>query len=213
MRQGLIFDLDGTLWDSTEVIRPVWNRVLAEHGRAALSKADFDALMGLTKAAIAAKVFPTLTEEARIAIVDECFRCEQLRLRVVGGRLYPRLRETLEALRGNWQLYIVSNCAPGYLEAFFEAHALRGCFDDWETHGGTGLSKGENTRLVCERNGLDRAYFIGDTASDAAAAAEAGLPFIHAAYGFGAVPEAKWRIESVDGLPALLAAIERGEQA
>ena len=58
MRKGLLFDLDGTLWDSTGVIRPVWNEVLAAHGRAALSEADFAGLMGLTKAAIAARVFP-----------------------------------------------------------------------------------------------------------------------------------------------------------
>ena len=212
MRQGLIFDLDGTLWDSTGVIRPVWNRILTEHGRAALSEEDFAGLMGLTKAAIAARVFPEREEAERIAIVDECFRAEQLRLREVGGKLYPRLRETLEALRGAWSLFVVSNCAPGYLEAFFAAHGLRGLFDDWETHGGTGLLKGENTRLVVQRNGLERAFFLGDTVSDAAAAAEAGLPFIHAAYGFGTVPEAVWRIEAIDELPALLADIERREQ-
>ena len=75
------------------------------------------------------------------------------------------------------------------------------------------LSKGENIRLVCRRNGLERAWFIGDTVSDAAAAAEAGLPFIFAAYGFGAVPEAAYRIEMIGDLPALLAAIERREEA
>ena len=58
MRKGLLFDLDGTLWDSTGVIRPVWNEVLAAHGRAALSEADFAGLMGLTKAVSAALVFP-----------------------------------------------------------------------------------------------------------------------------------------------------------
>ena len=213
MRKGLLFDLDGTLWDSTGVIRPVWNEVLAAHGRAALSEADFAGLMGLTKAAIAARVFPELEEAARIAVIDECFTAEQIALRRVGGRLYPSLRETLERLHEAYPLYIVSNCAPGYLEAFFAAHGLRGCFDDWETHGGTGLSKGENIRLVCRRNGLERAWFIGDTVSDAAAAAEAGLPFIHAAYGFGAVPEAAYRIERIGDLPALLAAIERREEA
>lgn len=212
MRQGLFFDLDGTLWDSTGVIRPVWNRVLEAHGRAPLSEEDFAGLMGLTKAAIAERVFPERPEAERIALIDECFRLEQLRLREVGGRLYPRLRETLEALRESWSLYIVSNCAPGYLDAFFEAHGLRGLFDDWETHGGTGLSKGENTRLVAERNGVGRAYFIGDTASDAAAAAEAGLPFLFAAYGFGAVPEAKWRVGAFEELPALLDEIERREE-
>lgn len=213
MRKGLLFDLDGTLWDSTGVIRPVWNEVLAAHGRAALSEADFAGLMGLTKAAIAARVFPELEEAARIAVIDECFTAEQIALRRVGGRLYPGLRETLERLHETYPLYIVSNCAPGYLEAFFAAHGLRACFDDWETHGGTGLSKGENIRLVCRRNGLERAWFIGDTVSDAAAAAEAGLPFIFAAYGFGAVPEAAYRIETIGDLPALLAAIERREEA
>lgn len=213
MRKGLIFDLDGTLWDSTGVIRPVWNRILTAHGRAPLSEADFAGLMGLTKAAIAARVIPELDEAARTAVIDECFSAEQLELRRVGGRLYPQLRETLERLRETHPLYIVSNCAPGYLEAFFDAHGLRDCFDDWETHGGTGLNKGGNIRLVCQRNGLERAWFIGDTVSDAAAAAEAGLPFIHAAYGFGAVPEADYRIETISELPALLAEIERRDEA
>lgn len=213
MRKALLFDLDGTLWDSTGVIRPVWNAILEAHGRSALNEAEFAALMGLTKAAIAAKVFPALDEAARIAVIDECFTAEQRELRRVGGRLYPALRETLERLHERYPLCVVSNCAPGYLEAFFTAHGLRDCFDDWETHGGTGLSKGENIRLVCRRNGFDRAWFIGDTVSDAAAAAEAGIPFIHAAYGFGAVPEADYRIETISELPALLAEIERRDEA
>ena len=212
MRKGLLFDLDGTLWDSTGVIRPVWNAILTAHGRAPLSEADFAGLMGLTKAAIAARVFPAWDEAARIAVIDECFTAEQIELRRVGGRLYPQLRETLERLHEAYPLFIVSNCAPGYLEAFFEAHGLRGCFDDWETHGGTGLGKGGNIRLVCQRNGLERAWFIGDTVSDAAAAAEAGLPFIHAAYGFGAVPEAAFRIEQIQDLPSLMAEIERRDE-
>ncbi len=212
MKRGLIFDLDGTLWDSTGVIRPVWNEVLSSHGRTALSEAEFAALMGLTKAEIAARVLPDRPEGERIAVIGECFRAEQLVLARRGAKLYPKLRETLEALREAWGLYLVSNCAPGYLDAFFTAHGLRALFDDWETHGGTGLSKGGNIRLVCDRNGLTRAWFVGDTPSDAAAAAEAGLPFIFAAYGFGAVPEARWRIDSIDALPALLETIERREQ-
>lgn len=211
MRRGLIFDLDGTLWDSTGVIRPVWNGVLSAHGREALDEAAFGALMGLTKAEIAARVLPTLEEAARIAVVDECFSAEQLELRRVGGQLYPGLRDTLEALRDRYALFIVSNCAPGYLDAFFEAHGLRPFFADWETHGGTGLSKGENLRLVCERNRLERAWMIGDTPSDYAAALQAGLPFIHAAYGFGRVPEAKYHIASLRELPERMTQIESGD--
>lgn len=211
MRRGLIFDLDGTLWDSTGVIRPVWNEILRAHGFAALDEAAFGALMGLTKAGIAARLFPERGEEERIALVDECFCAEQRVLRRVGGRLYPGLRETLVELRKRYSLFIVSNCAPGYLDAFFEAHGLRGCFVDWETHGGTGLTKGGNIRLIVERCGLARAWYVGDTRSDAEAAAEAGLPFIHAAYGFGELPEAALRIGRIEELPALMSAIERRE--
>ena len=213
MRQGLIFDLDGTLWDSTEVIRPVWNGILTAHGRQALDEAAFGALMGMTKAGIAARLFPELQETDRIAVIDECFEAEQRVLRRVGGRLYPGLRGTLDELHARYGLYIVSNCAPGYLDAFFVAHGLRFCFDDFETHGGTGLSKGGNIRLIVNRNNLDRAWYVGDTLSDAAAAAEAGLPFIHAAYGFGEVPEAGLRIGRIEELPALMSAIEGREKA
>ena len=209
MKRGLIFDLDGTLWDSSGVIRPLWNEILAAHGREPLDEAAFGGLMGLTKAEIAARLFPTKPEEERLAVMDECFFAEQKLLRRVGARLYPGLRETLEALRGAYGLYIVSNCAPAYLEAFFEAHGLRELFDDWETHGGTGLPKSGNIRLLCERNALSRAWYIGDAASDAAAAREAELPVIHAAYGFGELPEAELRVRRIDELPALLASLER----
>ena len=45
--------------------------------------------------------------------------------------------------------------------------------------------------------------------ASAAAAREAELPFIHAAYGFGELPEAELRVRRIDELPALLASLER----
>ena len=47
--------------------------------------------------------------------------------------------------------------------------------------------------------------YLGDTAGDQAAAAGAGIPFVHAAYGFGAVPDAALRIPALPALPALTA--------
>lgn len=38
---------------------------------------------------------------------------------------------------------------------------------------------------VVERQNLKTACYIGDTAGDEDAAAKAGVPFLHAAYGFG----------------------------
>ncbi len=59
--------------------------------------------------------------------------------------------------------------------------------------GRTGKSKGENIKLLMDRNGLcagasdcnGAAVYVGDTLGDETAANFAGIPFIHAAYGFG----------------------------
>ena len=72
----------------------------------------------------------------------------------------------------------------GYIETFLTVHGLEKYFSDTECNGGTGLSKGENIRLVMERNGIERAVYVGDTLMDMQAADQAGVPFIHAAYGF-----------------------------
>lgn len=56
---------------------------------------------------------------------------------------------------------------------------------DYECFGDTGKSKGENIRLIMERNRIDDAVYVGDTQGDYEAAVFAGIPFIFAKYGFG----------------------------
>ena len=97
--------------------------------------------------------------------------------------------ETLQALAKHYKLFLVSNCQDGYEIPFLNFPGLEGLFCDHETAGRSGLSKAENIKLVCSRSGLHHPLYVGDTAGDMAAAREAGVPFVHAAYGFGTVPE------------------------
>ena len=89
----------------------------------------------------------------------------------------------------------------GYIEAFLKFHKLAQYFDDMENYGRTLLSKGENIKLVVERNALTEAVYVGDIMGDYNSTMEAGLPFIHAAYGFGQVPEGTPRITDIRQLP------------
>lgn len=58
-------------------------------------------------------------------------------------------------------------------------------FKDIECFGATGLSKGENNKLIIRRNGLKQPVYVGDTQGDSQAARQAGIPFVFARYGFG----------------------------
>ena len=65
MVKNIIFDVDGTLWDSSETILKAWNIVFSRRGLPQKRLSEIRACMGLTKEAIAEKFFPSLPEEAR----------------------------------------------------------------------------------------------------------------------------------------------------
>ena len=82
-------------------------------------------------------------------------------------------------------MFIVSNCQSGYIELFLKKTGLAPYVTDTECFGDTGMKKAENIRLVVARNGLQQPVYVGDTKGDEEAAHAAGVPFVHAAYGFG----------------------------
>lgn len=184
--QAVIFDLDGTLWDSTAQILPAWNQVLRRRGTGhVLTLDEMKGYMGRTVEEIAALMLPHIPPDEGVSILKECCREEVITLRETGGTLYPGLREALQELAGDYILAIVSNCQDGYIQSFLHAHQLSDCFADFECFGRTGRSKGENIRLVMDRNHITTALYVGDTQGDWDAARQAGIPFVHAAYGFG----------------------------
>lgn len=207
MKQAVLFDLDGTLWDSTPQITASWNLALAPHG-IHLTLEQVQGVMGKTAAEIGAVFFPDRSQQEQQALFDACSDAEMAYLRQYGGKPYPHLEQILKELARNYSLCLVSNCQTGYIETFFHCTGLAPLFSDTECAGRTGLPKGENIRLVMERNGFDRAVYVGDTQKDLDAARQAGIPFLHAAYGFGtvdpALPAAASPSELLTLLPYLL---------
>lgn len=191
MKKAIMFDLDGTLWDSAEGVAIAWNRALEKQGRPErIDEKYVHSVMGMTMDAIAMNMLPGETPEEAVRILELCLQMENEYLLEHGGILYDGLAETLGILKDRgYFLSIVSNCQEGYIEAFLEHHGLGQYFDDTENFGRTKHGKGYNIRLVAERNGLDQVTYLGDTQGDYDAAMEAGVLFLHAAYGFGRVPE------------------------
>lgn len=188
-KTGIIFDMDGTLWDSADGVARSWTRVVNKEYDAerVITEKEIQSVMGKTMDKIAELLFPELEEQDRLTLLEHCCKDENEYLRIHGGKLYPDLEETLIELKKEYELYIVSNCQSGYIEAFLEHYGFEKYFSDIECFGNNGLQKGENIRRLADRNGLTRAVYVGDIQGDFDAAMEAGLPFIHAAYGFGTI--------------------------
>ena len=205
MIDGIIFDLDGTLWDARENVCASWNVVLADRWPelGQLTTGQFSAQMGKLMPDIGRALFPQLSPEQSNEVVDTCGLYENEYVAVHGGVLYDNLEETLAALAEKYRLFVVSNCQAGYIEAFFAAHGTKKYFTDIECYGNTGLSKAENIRLVVERNGLASPVYVGDTALDALSAGEAGLPFVWAAYGYGTVEQYAGKAEKPADIPGI----------
>ena len=206
MNKGIIFDLDGTLWDSSKQVVEAWNQALARITdiNYQITTEDMQAVMGKQMDEIATILFPDVSKERRTELLNACFAEEETYLTQHGGILYPHLEEVLQLLiQRGYQLFIVSNCQDGYIESFYTYHKLEKYFKDYEDPGRTGLSKGDNIKLIIERNGLDRAIYVGDTKGDYLSTCENGIPFVHASYGFGKVEEAIYSIASIQMLPAL----------
>ena len=203
MKVGIVFDMDGTLWDSTEKILESWNNVLGKYD-ITLSLEKLQSLMGKTMDVIGAEVMPDTPKEQRDKIFEECLTVENQYLREHGGILYPELEKTLQKLSEKYPLYIVSNCQSGYNEAFLEYHKLGQYFTDFECYGNTGEGKAQNEITLAKRNGLERVIYVGDIQGDYEATMEAGFEFVHAAYGFGTVSADVPRVESFAQLPQVL---------
>ena len=187
MRKAIIFDLDGTLWDATGCSVDIWNKVFDKHEEVSIRMTTeiSSSLMGKTMPEIGAVLFPDMTEEARMSIVDDFGDEEVKYLSEHGAVLYDGVEETLSSLERDYDLYIVSNCQDGYVPAFLNAHKMEHHFKDIEMSGRTGMDKGENIKLLMERNDIKKAVYVGDTEGDENAARYARIPFIWASYGFG----------------------------
>lgn len=184
---SILFDLDGTLWDSVDAVAASWNLVLEPQAGISITRDELSGLMGLQMPQIAAAILPELSEDEQLRILDECSQSELAYLAEHGGILYDNLEETLTELAEKYRLFIVSNCQSGYIECFLKAHRLEALFDGFECWGNTNLSKGENIKRVIEQYNLSSTVMVGDTVSDCNAAEYAGVPFVFARYGFGEV--------------------------
>src|ERR1700712_4248874 len=102
---SIIFDLDGTLWDSTNNVALAWQAALNEvdYIDELMTQEKVRSITGMTYDSIFDKLFPNLNAMQRAEVQSLCGRHELEILHTKGGELYPRLEETLKYLEGKYK--------------------------------------------------------------------------------------------------------------
>ena len=201
MYDGIIFDVDGTVWDSTPVVEEAWNAALRDSGYEERVTADrLKGLFGLPMDDIIADIIPDAPPEDRAAFAPVCFKYEHDYLAKQGGVVYEGFGKMLEELSKSYPLFIVSNCQAGYIELMLEKTGFGPFIKDHLCPGDTNLLKADNIKIIAKRNGLKNPIYVGDTQMDANACKEAGVPIVFCAYGFGKIEEPNYIIYSPEEL-------------
>jgi phosphoglycolate phosphatase len=205
---SIIFDLDGTLWDSTDTITEAWQTALSKAPymqSEVMTRERVRSITGMTYDKIFEKLFPFLTDAQRAEVKYLCSVSELEILQKQGGTLYPGLTETLEYLGEKYKLYIVSNCQSGYIELFMDLHDMHDHFLAHQCFGTKGNPKADNIKDIVNDHDLKAPVYVGDTMGDYESATKAGVPFIFASYGFGDVESGQvGTVDSVTQLRTIL---------
>lgn len=188
--ESIIFDVDGTLWDSRALLAEAYNAQLQEEGIRGLhvTAEILKPLFGKPMNELADGLFGTIVPAPeRYALMDRCIaRMDRHMEQHAGTHMgYPDLRATMEQLKKNHRLFIVSNGQKGYPQMAANKLELADLMDGYLSWGDTGKSKGQTILQLMAQHNIQSAVYIGDTQGDLEACREANIPFIFTSFGFG----------------------------
>jgi phosphoglycolate phosphatase-like HAD superfamily hydrolase len=212
----MIFDLDGTLFQTEKVAVPAFRRAFERLRRAGRYEGplptdeEIQSVFGLTHVEIWNRLLPGADEPTKQTadrwMLEEELNCLQKGM----GALYPGVGETLNRLaREGWRLFIASNGMLPYVKGVLTAFELLPMFSGIYTAGEYQTrEKKDLVRILMKEHGVTDGYMVGDRSSDVKAGLENGLTVIGCRYaGFPSFSEEKELDGAhvvIDSFPSLL---------
>ncbi len=196
----ILFDLDGTLWDTSHSTLENANIILRKYN---LKEVDMNIVvsnMGKNIEECSKSYMPELEKDKRISIQKEII--ENNTKDIINNKkaiIYNGVELTIKELKKKYILGIVTNSTKEYAEAFIKQSNLNGYFDIVIGAADFNLDKGIVLKEIKEQYNLNT-YYVGDTIMDEEAAKYAGVHFVYASYGFGDSVDSDYQIDNIEQL-------------
>lgn len=182
MLQSLIFDMDGTLFQTEKILElsldDTFNHLRSLNLWDAVTPIDqYREIMGVPLPKVWEALLPNHSNEIREQ--TDAYFLERLieNIRSGKGALYPNVKEVFSYLKeNNCSIYIASNGLTEYLQAIVRYYH----FDNWVTETFSiqqiqTLNKGDLVKTIINKYDIKKAAVVGDRLSDINAAKDNGL--------------------------------------
>ena len=201
----IIFDIDGTLWEASEITMIAANSIADEYKEIPkVSIEDIYKVMGLGKRDIAQILMPNVELSKAMGYVDLQTKLAIDLINKNGAHIYENVSSVIKYLSKKYKLGIITNNFDDYVKLFLEKSNLKRFFIDYIGNASYGISKKEAIEKMMSRNNVSLACYIGDIKKDMQAAYDANIDFIHAKYGFEPNLECEKIINDISELKEML---------
>ena len=203
----VIFDLDGTLFNSETSVLPAVQEALEMVGLERAQDEFILSLMGENTHDFCTKLLSSFDDglERYDEFIKALWTTEAKHIKI-NGELYAGVRSTLEKLYSSgYKLAICSNATSEYIKYVLETQGIKKYFlliqsaDDME-------DKIDGVRKLLAYGKCSKAVMVGDRHHDLEAAKANEIMFIGATYGYGGheLKEEMYTVDAIDEIPELL---------
>ncbi len=163
MIKNIVFDLDGTLWQTTESYVYAYHKLCERYSiKDKVSDETVKKYLGVRLDVLLNDLFPSVEDKRELALLALGFSVEYLEQNPQNC-CYEGVFETLEKLSKNYDLYVVSNCLRGYVETFLRLSGAKDFIKAFYT-----IEVGEKSQHIRKIShvGEQKTLYVGDCDDD-----------------------------------------------
>ena len=207
----VIFDLDGSLWDTSQAILTVTNLILKNYGKEEITIDAVNQSFGLPIEQKLELLLPEFKRSDAIKIYGQIMATVQKLLDTGKGvKVFNGVKPILKDLSSRYKLGIISQNSEKYVKSFINLTKTLDYFEDYIGIADYNLDKTQAIMRLRQNNNVAHVIYVGAKELDRDAARDALVPFLHARYRYFNQIESSYFANSINEITEAIYQIERG---